>query len=355
MAAALNFPPTLFWQDNTLRLLDQTLLPAQEAYVAVKNVAHLCDCIKRLVVRGAPAIGCAAAYGTVLAAREAAAAGAGWRKRFDALCDDLAASRPTAVNLMWAVERCRRHAHAREAKGADAAAAERGLLELAKQIQDEDRAMCEAIGRHGAALLPKDKAKTVLMTHCNAGALATGGSGTALSMMYAAQAAGLALEVFADETRPLLQGARLTAWELARAGIPVTVICDNMAASVMRAKKPDGVVVGADRIAANGDVANKIGTYGLAVLARHHGVPFYVAAPSSTFDLSLVDGSQIPIEERARGEIAQPYGVQSVPDGAATFNPAFDVTPADLVTALITEKGVLRPPYKDSIAKVIGA
>lgn len=355
MAAALNFPPTLAWQDNTLRLLDQTLLPAQEAYVAVKDVAHLCDCIKRLVVRGAPAIGCAAAYGTVLAAREAAAAGAGWPKRFDALCDQLAASRPTAVNLMWAVERCRTHAHAasEKDKGSDAASVERELLDLAKRVQDEDRAMCEAIGRHGATLLPKKKA--LLMTHCNAGALATGGSGTALSVMYAAQAAGIALEVYADETRPLLQGARLTAWELTRAGIPVTVICDNMAASVMRAKHPDGVVVGADRIAANGDVANKIGTYGLAVLARHHGVPFYVAAPSSTFDLTLADGSQIPIEERARAEIAQPYGVQAVPDGAATFNPAFDVTPAELVTALITEKGVLRPPYKDSIAKVIGA
>lgn len=216
MAAALNFPPTLFWQDNSLRLLDQTLLPAQEAYVTVKDVAHLCDCIKRLVVRGAPAIGCAAAYGTVLAAREAAAAGAGWRMRFDRLCDELAASRPTAVNLMWAVERCRKHAHALAEKGSDEAAVERGLLDLAKRVQDEDRAMCEAIGRHGASMLPKNKA--VLMTHCNAGALATGGSGTALSVMYAAQAAGVALEVFADETRPLLQGARLTAWELSRAG-----------------------------------------------------------------------------------------------------------------------------------------
>jgi len=356
----LNFPPTLEWRESALRLLDQTRLPAEEAYLDVRTVADLCDAIKRLVVRGAPAIGCAAAYGVLLAAREARAQSGScgtarpvnWPERFDALCEQLAASRPTAVNLRWAVERCRAAAHGLLKAGKHIDQIEAALEREARGIHDEDRAMCEAIGRHGADLLPSGRA--TVMTHCNAGALATGGSGTALAVFYAAQARGAKLKIFADETRPLLQGARLTAWELARAGIAVTVICDNMAASVMRAHKPDAVVVGADRIAANGDTANKIGTYGLAILARHHGVPFFVAAPSSTFDLSLADGAGIPIEERHRGEIAEPYGRMSVPETAAVFNPAFDVTPADLITAIVTEKGVLRPPYRESIAKLLG-
>lgn len=361
MSSPLAFPPTLDWRGTHLRLLDQTKLPAEETYLDVRDVATLCDAIKRLVVRGAPAIGCAAAFGVVLAAREArlGATGCGgsqpvnWAERFNTLCEQLADSRPTAVNLRWAVERCRATALALHKSGKSIDLIEAALETEAMAIHDEDRAMCEAIGKHGASLLPSERA--TVMTHCNAGALATGGSGTALAVMYAAQARGTKLAVFADETRPLLQGARLTAWELAHAGIDVTVICDNMAASVMRSRKPDAVIVGADRIAANGDTANKIGTYGLAILAKHHGVPFYVAAPSSTFDLKLKDGSQIPIEERARAEISEPQGKLNVPPNAKVFNPAFDVTPAELIAALVTEKGVLRPPYRESIAKALGA
>jgi methylthioribose-1-phosphate isomerase len=353
-AASLGIPPTLAWTERGLRLLDQTRLPAEETYVDIAGVASLVDAIQRLVVRGAPAIGCAGAYGVVLAAWEARAASAAkWLAEFDARCDRLAAARPTAVNLRWAVERCRKVAHALHAQGKPRAEIEAALLAEARTVHEEDRAMCEQIGRHGAALLPRERATVI--THCNAGALATGGAGTALAVLYAAQARGTKLAVFADETRPLLQGARLTAWELARAGIPVTVICDNMAASVIRKHKPDAVIVGADRIAANGDTANKIGTYGLAVLAKHHGVPFYVAAPSSTFDLSLPDGSGIPIEERARNEIAESQGRQTAPEKAGVFNPAFDVTPAELIAGIITERGVLRPPYREAIARALKA
>ncbi len=342
-------PATLTWDGQTLRLLDQTRLPVDEIYLPIAGVAMLEDCIARLVVRGAPAIGCAAAFGVLLIAREIPAAcdGEGWRAEFDARCAHLAATRPTAVNLQWAVERCRLRIQSltplppRDERL-------RILETEACAVFEEDRRMCAQIGSHGAQLLKsllKGRDTLTLMTHCNAGALATGGSGTALAVMYAAQAEGLSVRVFADETRPLLQGARLTAWELSRAGIDVTVICDNMAASVMRAFKPDAVIVGADRIAANGDAANKIGTYGLAILARYHGVPFFVAAPSSTFDLSLQTGARIPIEERARAEIAEPYGRVCVPPAARVHNPAFDVTPAELIQGWITEKGVLKPPF----------
>lgn len=349
-ALSQNIPATLSWNGSALRLLDQTRLPALETYIDVSDVATLEDCIQRLVVRGAPAIGCAAAFGVVLIARgiEGKPSADAWLKTFDARCDHLAATRPTAVNLRWAVERCRGIAR-KSAPGGRA-----GLLAAleteALAILDEDRQMCGDIGMHGAQLLRerlKGRKTATVMTHCNAGALATGGCGTALAVFYAAQQSGIKLKVFADETRPLLQGARLTAWELARSGVDVTVICDNMAAAVMREFKPDAVVVGADRITANGDAANKIGTYGLAVLARYHGVPFYVAAPSSTFDLSLEHGSKIPIEQRARKEIAEPYGVLSVPENASVFNPAFDVTPAELIGAHITEKGVFTPPFAD--------
>ncbi|GMV83216.1 MAG: methylthioribose-1-phosphate isomerase [Planctomycetota bacterium] len=351
MSDALGFPPTLEWCGTHLRLLDQTKLPGEETYLEIRSVAELCDAIRRLVVRGAPALGCAGAYGVILCYREACKCRGLPSDTFAYLIGKLADARPTAVNLRWAVERVRGvlepfDSHPPEAR-------ESALEAEARAIHEEDKEMCDAIGRHGAALLPKDGA--TLMTHCNAGALATGGSGTALAVMYAAQAAGVKLHVYADETRPLLQGARLTAWELSRAGIDVTVICDNMAASVMREKKPDAVVVGADRIAANGDAANKIGTYGLAILAKHHGVPFYIAAPSSTFDLSLSSGAEIPIEQRARDEIAKPYGRASVPEGAQVYNPAFDVTPADLIAGLITERGVLLPPYRESIRTVLGA
>ena len=302
-------------------------------------------------MRGAPAIGCAGAFGVLLCARETGGdpAGDAWWRLFAERCEHLARTRPTAVNLSWAVERCRNVANKLRRGGRARAQLLAGLEREACAILEEDRKMCAQIGKHGLAELQRilgRRRSATLMTHCNAGALATGGSGTALAVMYAAQRAGLELQVFADETRPLLQGARLTAWELSRAGVPVTVICDNMAAGVMRRHKPDAVIVGADRIAANGDTANKIGTYGLAVLARHHGIPFYVAAPSSTFDFSLRDGSQIPIEERARAEISQQGARLTVPAAAEVYNPAFDVTPAELITAHITERGVLKPPYK---------
>jgi len=348
-------PTVIEWTGQAVRLLDQTRLPVEETYLEVRDLATLIDAIKRLVVRGAPAIGCAGAYGVLLAAREAAASSdnisPAWRAEFDKRCQALADARPTAVNLSWAVARVKQAALNAAKPGVALSAVFNAALLEAHALHEEDRRMCAEIGRHGATLLPKNKA--TVLTHCNAGALATGGSGTALAVIYAAQHAGVQVSVYADETRPLLQGARLTAWELARSGVDVTVICDNMAAAVMRARKPDAVIVGADRIAANGDTANKIGTYGLAVLAKHHGIPFYVAAPSSTFDLRLSDGSQIPIEERSRDEIARPSGVQSVPNDARVFNPAFDVTPADLIAALITEKGVLRAPFVASIRQAL--
>lgn len=338
------------WSSAGVRLLDQTRLPAEEIYLDISRVAELEDAILRLSVRGAPAIGCAAAFGVVLIAREVPENlnGEALKKDFDARCDQLIRVRPTAVNLKWAVDRCRAVAHTQIAKNVSRSTLLVALECEAKAILEEDRRMCAEMGAHGAALLRellKGKKSATLMTHCNAGALATGGMGTALSVMYAAQQGGIALQVFADETRPLLQGARLTSWELARAGIDVTVICDNMAAAVMRERQPDMVVVGADRIAANGDTANKIGTYGLAILAKHHGVPFYIAAPYSTFDLSLKSGAEIPIEERKRSEISDQNGRLAVPENAKVFNPAFDVTPAALIAGFITERGVLKPPF----------
>ena len=348
-ALAPEIPAAVAW-NGSLRLLDQTRLPGAETYLDIQSVAQLEDAIQCLAVRGAPAIGCAAAFGVVLIAREIAhvASVCEWRMEFEKRCDHLAATRPTAVNLRWAVNRCRALALKLTAEKVDKPHIGEVLEREALAILSEDREMCERIGRNGAALIVAAagaKKTATVMTHCNAGALATGGSGTALAVFYAAKQAGITLNVFADETRPLLQGARLTAWELARSGINVTVICDNMAAAVMREKKPDAIVVGADRIAANGDAANKIGTYGLAVIARYHKVPFYIAAPSSTFDLTLRTGAEIPIEERARKEIASPHGVLCVPDNAGVFNPAFDVTPAELITAHITERGVFHPPY----------
>src|ERR1700753_100859 len=287
-----------------------------------------------MVCRGAPAIGVSAAMGVALGARHSTAT------TLPALLAEvrvigkvLAATRPTAVNLFWAIERMRKHAaELAAAPGATVASVKQGLIAEAERMYDEDIAACRALGAFGADLLPQ---KAGVLTHCNAGALATCGYGTALGVIRAAGESGRKIEVYADETRPFLQGARLTAWEMMKDNIPTTVICDNMAASLMHAGKLQAIVVGADRIAANGDVANKIGTYGLAVLAKEHGIPFYVAAPSSTFDFSLRDGSQIPIEERARKEIAAPHGVLCVPDNARVFNPAFDVTPAELIAAHI--------------------
>ena len=344
--------PVIEWlgeSDGWLRLLDQTLLPCETKTIECRSVEQVVEAIRSLRVRGAPAIGVAAAYGVVVGLRDIATLD---RPKFDerlhAVIQQLAESRPTAVNLFWALERQRKVAE----RSATAAPADvlKALLAEARAIEVEDREMCAAIGRHGAELL--NDVDSVL-THCNAGALATAGDGTALAVIYAAVANGKKIRVFADETRPLLQGSRLTAWELARRGVPVTVICDSMAATVMRQGKVQAVIVGADRIAANGDTANKIGTYSVACLAKTHGLPFYVAAPSNTFDLSLASGEQIPIEERSPAEITHGFGRQTVPDGVDVFNPAFDVTPAELITAIITERGVIQTVTAEAIRTLL--
>ena len=323
-----------------LRLLDQTRLPQDEIYLDCREVQPVWDAIKRLSVRGAPAIGIAAAYGCVLG---------GQRGQFERAADHLATSRPTAVNLFWAIDRMKRLAATRGASPSV-------LLEEAVAIHEEDRAMCRRIGEHAVALIERlDARQRGVLTHCNAGALATGGIGTATAPMYLAQEMGLAFNVFADETRPLLQGARLTAFELAAAGIDVTLICDDMAAHVMREGRVGMVITGADRIAANGDAANKIGTYGLAILAARHKVPFYVAAPYSTFDLNLSGGDEIPIESRAGEEITKGFGRRTAPEGVKTYSPAFDVTPAELIAAIITDRGVIRPVDEQNVRKVLGA
>lgn len=345
---------TLRWHGDApsgrFEIIDQTLLPVHEQMIDLVTVQDVWQAIRALKVRGAPAIGCAAAYGAVVGARS------GNRDSVDSIrqnliqaADYLATSRPTAVNLFWALDRMK--AAATAFIGSDPGLFLAYLLTEAHAIRDEDDQMCHAIGRHGAALLADGSG---VLTHCNAGGLATSDYGTALAVIYAAHDSGKKIQVFADETRPLLQGARLTAWELARRGVPVTVICDNMAAVVMREKKVQAVVVGADRIAANGDAANKIGTYGVALLAQAHGIPFYVAAPSSTFDLTLPDGSGIPIEERPAEEITHGFGRQTVPAGVAVYNPAFDVTPASLIAGLITEKGVISPVNSERVRAVLG-
>ena len=330
----MTIPQPIAWTpDFAVRILDQTLLPDAETYLTLDTVDAVAEAIRTLRVRGAPLIGIAAAMGLTLALRRGAAT-------LEAVCAAsaaLGATRPTAVNLRWALARMERRAAEAAAAGEDL---QRALRDEATAIWDEDRAMCARIGEAGAALIDGD---AVVLTHCNAGALATGGMGTALAPIYTLHAAGRRVAVVADETRPLLQGSRLTAWELARAGVPVTVIADGMAASRLRRGDITCVLVGADRIAANGDVANKIGTYGVALAARAHGVPFYVAAPSSTVDMATPDGTAIPIEERAAEEVAALGGRRSVPDGVQVWNPAFDVTPAELVTAIITDRGVFAP------------
>ena len=325
----------------------QTLLPEEFKEIECWTVEGVWEAIRMLRVRGAPAIGCAAAYGVVVGTRDARDASRDdFNLRLKEVTEYLAESRPTAVNLFWALNRMTEVA-LRESALESAAIHDR-LLEEARSIHLEDREMCLAIGRNGAELLHTG---TGVLTHCNAGGLATGGDGTALSVMFAAAEQGKSLRVFADETRPLLQGARLTSWELQQRGIPVTVICDNMAAQVMREDRIHAVVTGADRIAANGDAANKIGTYGVALLAKAHNIPFYVAAPSSTFDLNLATGDLIPIEQRDREEVSHGFGRQTIPDGVDVYNPAFDVTPASLITALITEKGVIPNPCTSSVAE----
>jgi methylthioribose-1-phosphate isomerase len=345
--------PTLRWVgdiDGHLRLLDQTRLPTECVEIECRDAETVWEAIRSLRIRGAPAIGIAAAYGVCLGMQTALASDeAAFRTRLDEVARYLATSRPTAVNLFWALDRMRRTGGEKRKPWASRAAAER-LLAEARAIHEEDRQMCRAIGRHGAALL-RDGAS--VLTHCNAGGLATSDYGTALAVLFHAHEEGKRLHVFADETRPLLQGARLTAWELRQRGIHVTLICDSMAAQVMREGRVQAVIVGADRIAANGDTANKIGTYAVALAADVHEIPFYVAAPTSTFDLSIAGGQQIPIEVRPAAEITHGFGRQTAPDGIEVYNPAFDVTPARLITAIICERGIIQPVTASAIATVL--
>jgi methylthioribose-1-phosphate isomerase len=341
--------PTLEWTPDGVRFLDQTRLPLEETYVLARTYQDVADVITTMVVRGAPAIGVSAAMGIALGLKNSPASSIQQLAAdLETISRTLAATRPTAVNLFWAIERMRRRFHALAAQpGITPEALRQDMIAEAQRMYDEDIAACRALGRFGADLLPQAGG---VLTHCNAGALATCGYGTALGVIRSAVEQGHALQVYADETRPFLQGARLTAWELLHDGIPTTVICDNMAASLMRAGKVQAVVVGADRIAANGDVANKIGTYGLSVLAREHGIPFYVAAPWSTIDLDTPTGDSIVIEQRPAREVTHHAGTQLTPHDALVWNPAFDVTPARYVTAIITERGVLHDPGRQGIA-----
>jgi methylthioribose-1-phosphate isomerase len=340
--------PTIAWQGEDIVMVDQRKLPANEIYVTCKTVNDVAKAIKTMVIRGAPAIGVCAAMGLALGAARSKATGTKqFTTEFQRNCDLLAETRPTAVNLFWAIERMKRAFSAGALAGESVDQLKARLRTEADRIHDDDVASCKAIGAHGATLVP---AEANILTHCNAGALATAGYGTALGVIRGAVEAGRKIRVLADETRPFLQGARLTAWELVKDGIDTTVITDNMAGSIMRKGDIDLVVVGADRIAANGDTANKIGTYSVAVLAKEHGIPFYVAAPWSTIDLSTTDGDAIPIEERNAREMTHVGNNQLAPEGAQIRNPSFDVTPAKYITAIITERGVFRPPFIDSLA-----
>ena len=343
---------TLCWVgdiDGHLRLLDQTQLPTTLAYVDCRTVEDVWKAIRSLQVRGAPAIGIAAAYGVCLAIQQA---------KHDIklcaceACEYLATSRPTAVNLSWALDRMR-YVLQTECVDNNPRELAKRLLDEACAIHQEDRQQCASIGRCGAELLTSLPQGAGILTHCNTGALATGGDGTALAVIFALAQAGAAPHVFVDETRPLLQGARLTAWELKQRGIEATLICDSMAAHVMKEGRVAACITGADRIAANGDTANKIGTYGVATLAQAHGIPFYVAAPTSTFDLTLDSGDQIPIEERGANEITCGFGKVTAPDQIAVYNPAFDVTPAELISAIVTEHGVIQPVSSQQIANSV--
>lgn len=333
---------TIEWRDDSVRMIDQRLLPAREVVRTYRDYKAVAEAIRTMVIRGAPAIGVAAAMGVALGIR--GYSGARAKARFETVAKALRATRPTAVNLGWALERMGRVLA--EHLSLDAEALFRRMRDEALSIYNEDLEANRSLGRYGAELLSNP---TTVLTHCNAGALATAGYGTALGVVRAAKEAGKIVAVFADETRPFLQGSRLTAWELHKDRIPVTVIADNMAATVLRSGKVDCVIVGTDRTAANGDVANKIGTYPLAVMARRHGVPFYVAAPLSSIDLNCKSGDDIPIEQRSGRELTEFSGKQVTPRGVDTFNPAFDVTPHELVTAIITERGVAYPPYEQSL------
>ena len=346
-------PKHIDWSEDTsgfLILVDQTKLPTELIQIDCKTVEAVWEAIKMLRVRGAPAIGIAAAYGVIVGLQTVSDDdSAVFQARLLEVCEYLATSRPTAVNLFWALNRMRKVGAAEP--DADPAQVREKLLAEARAIHAEDRDMCHSIGKHGAALLSD---VTGVLTHCNAGGLATAEYGTALSVFFTAQDNGHDLHVYVDETRPLLQGARLTAWELMQRGIRATLICDSMAAQVMREGRVQAVVTGADRIAANGDSANKIGTYSIAVLARAHNIPFYIAAPSSTFDLELETGDSIPIEERKSEEITHGFGKPTAPEGVEVYNPAFDVTPAEYIEAIITERGVVNPVTREGIAKMLG-
>jgi methylthioribose-1-phosphate isomerase len=330
---------TIQWTAAGVVMIDQTRLPHETRYVTCTNYREVAEAIRTMVIRGAPAIGVAAAMGIALGVEQG--------DPVEAVCAELAATRPTAVNLFWAIDRMKRLYHSLTGKSSEEVRA--AMVREALLIKEEDIAINRAMGRHGAALVPDGK---TVLTHCNAGALATAGYGTALGVIRAAVESGKRIDVFADETRPFLQGARLTAWELQQDGIRTTVITDNMAGHFLRSGRIGCVIVGADRIAANGDVANKVGTYSVAVLARENNVPFYVAAPISTLDLTLTSGDQIPIEQRPAREVTEVFGVPVAPAGIAVENPAFDVTPAQYVTAIITERGVARAPYEESLAEL---
>jgi len=339
---------TLEWKDDKLILIDCTKLPIKEEYIICREYRTLAEAIKILSVRGAPAIGIAAAYGLYVSIRDLKAeCFEEFYKEFEKNADYLASSRPTAVNLFWALNRMKKRAI--ESKNKSIEDIKRDLLNEAHAIRNEDEEMCKAIGENFLTLL--EDGMTIL-THCNAGGLATARYGTALSPIFLAKDKGWNIRVFADETRPLLQGARLTTWELLQYGVDVTLICDNMAAHVMSKGWIDAIITGCDRVAANGDVANKIGTYGLAVLAKAHNIPFYIAAPSSTIDMDTPDGSQIVIEERSEDEVSCGFGIRTAPEGVKVYNPAFDVTPNSLITAIVTEKGILRPPYDKTIKNI---
>src|SRR5579863_3190796 len=341
---------TLEWTDQGVRFLDQTKLPTEETYVNCKTHEQVADVIRNMVVRGAPAIGVAAAMGIALGVNNSKAETVGDLKRdLDQICDVIGKTRPTAVNLFWAIRRMQ--AKFERIRIWPIPQIKRTLVEESQRMHAEDIAANQAMGRHGATLMP---AEGGVLTHCNAGALATAGYGTALGVIRAAIEQGKKIHVYADETRPFLQGSRLTAWELMKDDIPTTVISDNMAGAMMSKGKIGAIVVGADRIAANGDVANKIGTYTVAILAKEHDIPFYVAAPISTIDLACPDGSGIPIEQRNSKEVTHVAGKQMVPDGVGIENPAFDVTPSKYVTAIITEKGIARAPYLDSLRALAG-
>jgi len=346
---------TMSWiggADGFLRLIDQTLLPTELAKIECRDVDAVWEAIKSLRVRGAPAIGIAAAYGVVIGLQSSNGSDESQlEERVEAAAAHLATSRPTAVNLFWALNRMQeRSRQYRQAGGQSSGLADEMLAE-ARKIHDEDRQICRAIGRHGSTVLADG---TGVLTHCNAGGLATSEYGTALSAIFTAQDEGKQVHVFVDETRPLLQGSRLTAWELAQRGIDTTLICDAMAAQVMREGRIQAVITGADRIAANGDSANKIGTYSVAVLADAHDIPFYIAAPASTFDLSIASGDEIPIEQRSSEEITHGFGRQTAPSGVEVYNPAFDVTPVRYIRAIITERGLIDPVTTENVQRIVG-